>query len=316
MGGGGAMRAAAKVAGITLGNGGLRALTQEIFSVSAASRMASSAPPVTAMVSSAEHANSVALSQSQVDVQRPCLEFDDWEFAGSEEELMVTAGESLPRVVFGGVPSIEEAKEATSELCDVLEKVYLSSPKSVGYDGLLIADHHPSSSVPSSNSQVLETKACVTSQSTRVSGEPMHAIQAFRLLNESSRVQNIVASIVHDPNVWNAVSENQELQQFLQSRKNGMNLPNQSSLETGDTSSVSGESTAGSRPKAVFQKIKLTVVDMLSSLSDYFQNFFEVDKASANANGSARLNSLDTALEASFMGLAVMAIMVILFKRD
>ncbi|KAL2523642.1 Uncharacterized conserved protein (UCP012943) [Abeliophyllum distichum] len=315
MGGGGAMRAAAKVAGITLGNSGLRALTQESFSVSAASRMASSAPPVTAMVSSAEHANSVALSQSQIDVQGPCWEFDDWEFAGSEEELMVGAGESLPRVVFGGVPSLEEAKEATSELCNSLEKVYLSSPKSIGYDGLLIADHHPSLSVQS-NSQVLETKACVTSQSTPVSGEPTHAIQAFRLLNESSRVQNIVASIVHDPNVWNSVLENQELQQFLQSRTNGMYLPDESSVKTGDISSVSGESTAGSRPKAVFKKIKLTVVDMLSSLSDYFQNFFEVDKASANANGSARLNSLETALEASFMGLAVMAIMVILIKRE
>ncbi|KAL2520806.1 uncharacterized protein Fot_24729 [Forsythia ovata] len=103
---------------------------------------------------------------------------------------------------------------------DIGSRVYLSSPKSVGYDGLLIADHHPSSSVPS-NSQVLETKACVTIQSTPVSGEPMHAIQAFRIRNESSRVQNIVASIVHDANVWNVVLENQELQQFLQSREKG-----------------------------------------------------------------------------------------------
>ncbi|XP_022880141.1 uncharacterized protein LOC111397436 isoform X2 [Olea europaea var. sylvestris] len=303
MGGGGAMRTAVKAAGITLGNVGLRGLTPENYPISAVARMATSAPPVTSMASSAEDVNVVALSQSEVDVQRRCWELDDWEFAGGEEDLMVTAGESLPRVVFGGVPSLQEAKEATSQLSDALEKVYLSSPEPVAYDGLLIEDHHPSSLVLS-DTQVLENKALVTDRSTPVSGELMHAIQAFRLLNESSRVQNVVASIVHDTKVWNAVLENQELQEFLQSHKNI------------DTSSDSGESTDGSKPKDVFKKIKVTVVDMLSSLSDYFRNFFEVDKASANSNGSARLNSLDTALEASFMGLAVMAIMVILIKRD
>ncbi|XP_022880140.1 uncharacterized protein LOC111397436 isoform X1 [Olea europaea var. sylvestris] len=315
MGGGGAMRTAVKAAGITLGNVGLRGLTPENYPISAVARMATSAPPVTSMASSAEDVNVVALSQSEVDVQRRCWELDDWEFAGGEEDLMVTAGESLPRVVFGGVPSLQEAKEATSQLSDALEKVYLSSPEPVAYDGLLIEDHHPSSLVLS-DTQVLENKALVTDRSTPVSGELMHAIQAFRLLNESSRVQNVVASIVHDTKVWNAVLENQELQEFLQSHKNSNNLPDQSTLNTVDTSSDSGESTDGSKPKDVFKKIKVTVVDMLSSLSDYFRNFFEVDKASANSNGSARLNSLDTALEASFMGLAVMAIMVILIKRD
>lgn len=307
------MRAAAKVAGITLGNVGLRGITPENYSISAVARMAASAPSVTSMNLSAEDVNFVALSQSQVDVQKRCWELDDWEFAGREEDLMVTAGESLPRVVFGGVPSLEEAKEATSELSDALEKLYLSSPESVRCDSLLIEDHHPSSSVLS-DSRVLENKACVTNRSTPVSGEPMHAIQAFRLLNESSRVQNVVASIVHDTKVWNAVLENQELQEFLQSHKNSNNLPDQSSLNTVDTSSDSGESMDGGRPKDVFKKIKVTVVDMLSSLSDYFRNFFEVDKA--DSNGSARLNSLDTALEGCFMGLAVMAIMVILIKRD
>ncbi|CAA2990295.1 Hypothetical predicted protein [Olea europaea subsp. europaea] len=193
--------------------------------------------------------------------------------------------------------------------------VYLSSPESVGFDGLLIEDHHPRSLVLL-DSQVLENKACVTNRSTPVSGKPMHDIQAFRLLNESSRVQNVVASIVHDTKVWNVVLENQELQEFLQSHKNSNDLLDHSSLNTVDTSSDSGESTDGSKPKDVFKKIKVTVVDMLSSLLVNFRNFFEVYKAFANSNGSDRLNSLDTALEASFMGLAVMAIMVIFIKRD
>uniref|UniRef100_A0A2P2K2S6 Uncharacterized protein LOC105142358 isoform X3 n=1 Tax=Rhizophora mucronata TaxID=61149 RepID=A0A2P2K2S6_RHIMU len=44
-------------------------------------------------------------------VQRPSAEF-----AGVEEERMV------PRLVFGGAPSLQEAKDATNELKDALDK--------------------------------------------------------------------------------------------------------------------------------------------------------------------------------------------------
>lgn len=54
--------------------------------------------------------------------QGPASELDDWELAGGEGDLMMTSSEPLPRVVFGAVPTFQEAKEATDELKDALEK--------------------------------------------------------------------------------------------------------------------------------------------------------------------------------------------------
>lgn len=65
------------------------------------------------------------------------------------------------------------------------------------------------------------------------------------------------------------------------------------------------------------QKIKSTVVDMMSSLSGFFQSFFGgqgLGKVFVNPDGTAKV-SAENVMEASFMGLAVMAIMVILMKR-
>ncbi|PHT93712.1 hypothetical protein T459_01594 [Capsicum annuum] len=42
--------------------------------------------------------------------------------AGEEVEMMVSVGEPLPRVVFGGAPSLQEATEATSDLKHALKK--------------------------------------------------------------------------------------------------------------------------------------------------------------------------------------------------
>ncbi|KAI3466189.1 hypothetical protein Pfo_022852 [Paulownia fortunei] len=230
----------------------------------------------------------------------------------------------MPRAVFGGVPTLQEAKEATSELTAVLEKAYLSSPNSIGYEGSVVADHDSSLSL--SNKQVVETKACVTSEEVAIApAVPAPAIMAFKFLHESSMAQKVVASIACDPNVWNAVLHNQELQEFLQSQRacscsdKNLNvelvadsdLLDQSSAKSVDNSSELPESEPVNGFMDIFQKIKSTVVDMMSRLSDYFQNFFGGKGA---FDGTARF-SPDTFMEASFMGLAVMAILVILLKR-
>lgn len=67
----------------------------------------------------------------------------------------------------------------------------------------------------------------------------------------------------------------------------------------------------------IFQKMKSSVVDMVSSLSGYMQNLFGVKDGRGmlvNSDGTARI-SADAMMQASFMGLAVMAILVILLKR-
>lgn len=128
MGGGAAMRAAAsKVAGIGAGavHGGLRGATA-VPPVEQSVRRPSMVP-VSAILTSSKATSTTA---DVATIQRPAWEIDDWEFAGpGEDELVMTGGEPLPRVVFTGVPSFQEAKEATVELKDALDKyisLYLS----------------------------------------------------------------------------------------------------------------------------------------------------------------------------------------------
>ncbi|KAL2247569.1 UNVERIFIED_CONTAM: hypothetical protein Sindi_2609200 [Sesamum indicum] len=127
--GGGAMRVAAKVAGITAASGGLRGIAAEHYSVSSAARRAASIRPPAATVEDVK----LVTSQVEAGVQRPCLEMDDWVFAGGEEEAVVGVADPMPRVVFGGVPTLQEAREATSELTAALDKYFLCSSRKVRY---------------------------------------------------------------------------------------------------------------------------------------------------------------------------------------
>ncbi|KAK4387018.1 hypothetical protein Sango_2572400 [Sesamum angolense] len=309
--GGGAMRVAAKVAGFTASSGGLRGIAAEHYSVSSAARRAASVRPPAATVEDVK----LVTSQVEAGVQRPCLEMDDWVFAGGEEDAVVGVAEPMPRVVFGGVPTLQEARDATSELTAALDKTYLSSP------GSFVVDH--GSSLSLSDKQVAETKACVTTGIAVAPAVPAPAIMAFRFLSESSAAQNVVASIACDPNVWNAVLQNQELQEFLQSQKTSCSSTNLNLELVADSDNLDQEKTFDDSPKHAngykdfFQKIRSTIVGMMSGLSDFFQNFFGgkgTNRVVVDSDGTARVTG-DTWMEASFMGLAVMAILVIVLKR-
>lgn len=119
------MRAAAKVAGFGVLNGGLRGIVPDHPVTTATRRIAR---PVTGFAASSSPASSdnvkVAAAAASID-QKPCWELDDWEFAGGGEEdsFLASSGEAtLTRIVFGGAPSLEEAREATFELNSALEK--------------------------------------------------------------------------------------------------------------------------------------------------------------------------------------------------
>lgn len=113
--GGGAMRAAAKIAGIGALSTGFRAEAP----VNLASR--NIVKPVSAsLVSLTSTSGDLTTDQS---FQKASWEFDEWEFAGSEDEFVIDKVNSgNPRLVFGPVPTIEETKQATSELKDALDK--------------------------------------------------------------------------------------------------------------------------------------------------------------------------------------------------
>lgn len=68
----------------------------------------------------------------------------------------------------------------------------------------------------------------------------------------------------------------------------------------------SDEQAESSGFTGLFEKMKNGVVNMVSSLSDYFLDLF---------GGKGEGKSADVIMERSLMGLAVMAILVILLKR-
>ncbi|CAK9142779.1 unnamed protein product, partial [Ilex paraguariensis] len=162
----------------------------------------------------------------------------------------------------------------------------------------------------------------------------------------------VVASIASDQNVWNAVLQNKALLEFIQSHKTDIdpgvkgsvaeadfqneqspksfddpgvkesvaeeNFQNEQSPQSFDESSDLKESASGNGFMDYLQSIRLTVVDMMSNLSDYFQSFFggsAGEKPSPNDDGSARTTCVDAAIGASVMGLVVMVIMVVVLKR-
>lgn len=111
------MRAAAKVAGFGVVNTSLRGFP-------------SSSPSEHSFTSATRRSKQAVVSSSPDEtlngniedssVQKPLGEIGDWEFAGGNEEMFV--GEYVPRLVFGGVPTLDEAQVATSELKEALEK--------------------------------------------------------------------------------------------------------------------------------------------------------------------------------------------------
>ncbi|GAA0145899.1 hypothetical protein LIER_05977 [Lithospermum erythrorhizon] len=334
MGGGGVMRAVAKV-GIRAANCGFR-------SEHPVTKAATANP--TSSSSKTEAKLYVSSSENDITPARVLSEFEEWEFAEEEEYV-------APRLVFGEAPSFVEAKEATSQLKDALQRTYLSSPSSTGS-----RDSYKSGHVYA-YSDVSQTKPCVTSEKILAPAPSKHAMQAFRFLSETPAAQNVVASIASDPNVWNAVLQNPDLQEFLSSQKSSKKilfphsfsghscfhiykklikllLPNSSFFGEGATSkgSVTDDFFFQTSPKAsdgdsddgesggladFLNNIKVTVVDIWSSLSDYFQSLFSGPAGvNPNADGTARIGFTDKALNGSFIGLAVMAILVVVLKRN
>ncbi|KAI3509942.1 hypothetical protein L1887_25467 [Cichorium endivia] len=302
MGGGVAMRAAAKAATMGVFNGGLRGGESIVSAARQASRS------VASVVSSSDDvklaiANNDGKANSSV--EKP---YDDWEFAGVEDELFMDAREPMPRLVFGGAPTIQEAKQATSDLNDALEKTYLSSNATNGQ--LLSA---------LSDSEDADTKTCLVSESS----VSKHAIQAFKLLNESPAAQNVVASIACDPNVWTAVLKNEALMDFLETHQTSVLFPEFDLNGKGgsiDENSKESESGKGFMDYIddIKQKITVTVVDMMNSLSDTFQTLFggaQKGEISVNPDGTAGISMEKSAIGATLMGLAIMVITVVVLKR-
>lgn len=111
------LRAAVKATGFGLINSSLRSGVVSEAPISAATRAVSR--PISAIA--VKSSDSVAIDTLSHERHRLGA-IDDWEFAEIDEEKKIPAADPIPKNVFDTPPTIEEAKTATGELKDALEK--------------------------------------------------------------------------------------------------------------------------------------------------------------------------------------------------
>ncbi|KAL5131238.1 hypothetical protein HKD37_12G034158 [Glycine soja] len=324
MGGGGAMRsAAAKIAGIGISKAALRP----------------SALPTEQAVHNASRPTSVVgvkgAKSTEVAPLHAAAPWDDWDLA-DDGDLVV------PRMVFGSVPTFAEAKEATAELKDAIDQVYLS-PESSQYSsrGGQVSALSPTGGQVSALSPTLYeplNRSCVV-DAISDSSAPKHAIQAFHLLSTSREAQAVVASLACDPNVWNAVMENPAVSSFFQSQQSVADLGAAVNIEELDKFSSCTSETVESPEKLgvsaeshpgngifdfmdLLQNVKLTVIELVSRVSGFLQNIFPTpdamkEKMSGDVDGNTKASFMDSKISmgGTFTGLAIIVIMVIVTKR-
>ncbi|PPS10633.1 hypothetical protein GOBAR_AA10019 [Gossypium barbadense] len=268
---------------------------------------------------SSEGVSSVVDTTASVSHKSSWEMVDDWEFAGDFEQEAALEGsiaasgrpEPIARVLFSGVPSLEEAKEATNDLKDALDKVYLSSPKyseTVQVTGV------------SSLSNTEETKDCVA-YNIEATSVPKPAIQAFKLLNESPAVQVVVNYSLDNDIPYRLLTvlfrvisfDTLYLDLLLGFGHDKFEFPGSPRSSVSSVKLEENEDS-GDSFSAFIQKIKTSVVEMVSKTTDFLHSLFSLplaDKAKENAGS----NNMDKTIGASLMGLAVMVIMVVLLKR-
>ncbi|KAI3855974.1 hypothetical protein MKW92_023405 [Papaver armeniacum] len=317
MGGGGVIRAATKVAGLGV-NKGFRGALQEKSSTTTVAATKKFSKPNSESISTEkpQESNSVitcfssenGIIKSACAIESPSWRIDDWEFTDGEEEVLLSESSPMPRVIFGGVPTLEEAEKATSELKEALDLEMNSS---------IISKQH--------ELELADTKACVTSD-TEVGfcSEWKPVFQAFSLLKESPEAQSVVASLASDKNLWDAVLRNEKVMQFIKSRQtiNECHDDQTSSKNFEDDENDTKHSQASENAfMSSIQNLKIAVMDMMNNVSHFFQDLFggllgPDNDVSLDGNGNASAaTNMDKVIGASFMGLAVMVIMVVVLKR-
>lgn len=212
-----------------------------------------------------------------------------------------------PRQVFGPAPTLEEAKEATSDLKEALEKMCFQPNLSLNsHEGC---------------------QNSVSCESSTVSSIPKHVAQMFSLLQRGTEAQVVVASLASDKCVWDAVMNNEKVVEFCQKTSCITESTNVAeSVATNEfpiefsPSLESKETSEGSMLFNIVNGFKVKVLEMLSNLSDFLQDFFGVLPANSNSTRAKTTASTaeaysEMALGASFVALAIATIMVVLLKR-
>ncbi|XP_057731371.1 uncharacterized protein LOC130946592 isoform X2 [Arachis stenosperma] len=308
MGGGAAIRSAAKVAG---GFNGLSSQVAEHSLRNAARHVPealSSPPPLLAM------AGDVAPVYSSAP-----WDLDDWVVTNVDNTQP-----NVERVVFGTVPSFEEAKAAASELKSAVEKIYLCGSCSKSE-----CSSHSGSQASWASSHINDNHSYINHDTTiSFPSVPINAFhQAFHLLSSNPEAHNVVASIASDSNVWNAVMQNPALKDFFKSSlyeagvEEGLTLNEEiEKLPDSDLGNALVDYMS-----TMLNKASITVAEMVTSMSSYVKNIFRpisdeksCDHAFEITTTTAKENNFmnpTVAMGGTFMGLAMLVMIVVLLKR-
>ncbi|XP_072969556.1 uncharacterized protein [Typha angustifolia] len=219
---------------------------------------------------------------------------------GWKEKDALESANPAPRVVFGSVPTIEEAKEAISDLQGALEKVYFSKTTTE------VSRRHAKGIGSESISQSM----------------PRHVFQAFSLLQGSTEAQNVVASLTADRNVWDAVMKNDKVMEFYRDHQlASIESVSENALRMGSSVTFEDPSADTSLISLVadfVNNIKKNVMELVSNVSNFFQDFLGNLAGDHSGIQSRTRNSTSdshVAVGASFVALVVASILVVLVKR-
>ncbi|KAJ6825501.1 uncharacterized protein M6B38_376460 [Iris pallida] len=235
--------------------------------------------------------------------QWPALDVEDsWELAGSveEEEVLIGSDVSDPpsRLVFGSPPTLEEAKEAASDLKEALEKTYFSPHMNEAS----VNAHH-------------------VSEGTVHPIIPKHVAQVFSLL-QAPEAQSVVASLASDKNLLDAISKNEKFVGFFKNHQSVLPAEKDAHLETYDNKSIGSmesplkETSENSSFTDWMENVRLKVSEVVNNISYFLQEFMgSSPENKAQTSTTTAEDYVDLALGASFMSLAVATILVVLVKR-
>uniref|UniRef100_A0ACD5Z2V4 Uncharacterized protein n=1 Tax=Avena sativa TaxID=4498 RepID=A0ACD5Z2V4_AVESA len=158
---------------------------------------------------------------------------DDWEevVAGVEGPASAEAAAAEAdvdddyRVVFWSPPTGDEVRAAFSSIQEVFENSFgVDSDETEKQIALLSTSGYSSSSNSSGSDDWVEPAAYVLNSTALLTREHRTVLDAFRLLQRDPNVQKMVMSLSSDRTVWDAVMNNEAVQEFRRSFQNGKDI--------------------------------------------------------------------------------------------
>ncbi|CAN6273754.1 unnamed protein product [Urochloa humidicola] len=180
-----------------------------------------SSPPPPSAVAAASYWESRALRR---DGEEDGDGDGDWEevvagapYPGSGE---MEEGEEY-RVVFWSPPTIDEVNGAVTSIQEVFENPFGADSDATDRQAALLSTSGHSSGNSSGSDDWIEPAAYVLNSTALLSREHRNVLDAFRLLQKDPTVQKMVMSLSCDKAVWNAVMNNEAVQDFRRSLHDG-----------------------------------------------------------------------------------------------